>query len=354
MRSLAPADPSPTSCLRLFLTGGTGFVGRTILDHLIRSAELHGSADMRVVVLSRNPTAFLKEWPRYAGHGWLRFLEGDLQSLRNLPAPGFDQVIHAAADTHGVTSGARWAEQIIAGTQTVLDYAVANGARRFLLLSSGAVYGKQPSDLAFLHEDFAGAPSPLEYASVYGQAKRMAEQLCTVYQEEHGLDSVIARCFSLVGEHVPLSGPYAIGNFIRDALNQQPLRLTGDGTALRSYLYGPDAAHWLMTLLLRGVPGQAYNVGSDEAISIRDLALLTASCLSHGLEVLPGPVKVPDARSRYIPDIRKASQLELRVTTSLRDAIVQSARLIATGLLLAAKGEGRQPAVLSPRTEPSP
>ncbi len=313
------------------MTGGTGFVGRTILDYLLRVAELHGSANLSVCVLSRSPARFLHDWPRYAGIGWLEFVEGDLQSLRGMDSRGFDFIIHAAADTHGVTSGVKWAEQIIGGTQAALDFAILNGARRFLLLSSGAIYGPQPPNMAFMPETFGGAPSSTTYTSVYGQAKRMAEQLCIIYWKEHGLESVVARCFALIGEHVPLSGPYAIGNFIRDALNGQPLRLTGDGSAVRSYLYGSDAAHWLIALLLRGSPGEAYNVGSDVAVSIRDLAELTAATLSPNLTVLCDPVATPDhTRSRYVPDISKAMRLGLTVSTPLPQAIEQSARLIDT------------------------
>lgn len=347
MPSSAPSEPLSLTGMRVFVTGGTGFVGRSVLDYLLRSAALHGTADMYVCVLSRDPARFLREWPRYAGLGWLRFLEGDLQSLRGLRRQAFDHVIHAAADTHGVASGAMWVEQIVGGTQAALDFALLNRARRFLLLSSGAIYGAQPPDLGLLPETFAGAPSPTLYTSVYGQAKRIAEQLCTVYRKEHGLETIIARCFSLVGEHVPLSGPYAIGNFIRDALNRQPLRLTGDGSAIRSYLYAHDAAHWLVTLLLRGLPGEAYNVGSDKAISIRELAELTAARLYPGLQVLAGPEMAADnTRSRYVPNISKAVALGLTVSTPLPQAIELSARLIerrASGLAIERDGPAIAP-----------
>jgi UDP-glucuronate decarboxylase len=326
---LRPFDPLPLTGMRVFVTGGTGFVGRSVLDYLVRSTVLHGSKDVYVCVLSRDPVRFLRKWPRYAGLGWLRFIEGDLQSLRGMHRQPCDHVIHAAADTHGVASGASWIEQIVGGTHAALDFALLNRARRFLLLSSGAIYGAQPLDMALLPETFAGAPSPTLYSSVYGQAKRMAEQLCAVYWKEHGLESVIARCFALVGEHVPLSGSYAVGNFIRDALDGQPLRLTGDGSATRSYLYGSDAAHWLMTLLLRGSPGEAYNVGSDAAISIRELAELTAVRLAPSLPVVVGPTMAADnARSRYVPDISKAAALGLVVSTPLPQAIELSAQLI--------------------------
>ena len=209
------------------------------------------------------------------------------------------------------------------GTRNILDLAVASGARRFLLTSSGAIYGPQPPDLAAIPEDWPGSPPLAEPSTAYGQAKRAAEHLCALVGEQHGLETVVARCFAFVGPDLPLNVHFAIGNFIRDALTAEAITVSGDGTPLRTYLDQSDLAHWLFTLLELGRPGQAYNVGSDEVISIADLAHLVRDILAPYKPVhILGQPDPGAARNRYVPDISKArQQLGLSVTVPLAEAI---------------------------------
>jgi UDP-glucuronate decarboxylase len=319
------SDPLDLSGRRIFITGGTGFLGRTLLDYFAESAASHGS-DFDVTVMSRAPESFLARHPQYAGAGWLRFVAGDLTRFAP-PEPGTTDVLHAAADTHGVDDKAAWIDQIVGGTRAALDWAIASGATRFLLTSSGAVYGPQPADLARIAESHAGAPSTTSLGGVYGQAKRVAEQLCTVYAKAHALSPVIARCFAFTGPHLAADGPYAIGNFIRDALAGLPIHVQGDGLAVRSYLYGRDMAHWLVTLMLHGEPGRAYNVGSDQATTIAALAETVARVLAPGTPVVIGRRVADDGvRSVYVPDIGQAAALGLSVQTPLDEAIRLTAR----------------------------
>jgi dTDP-glucose 4,6-dehydratase len=309
----------------LFLTGGTGFVGRTLLD-LFASHYRLMVQNFTVTVLSRDPEAFRARYPDYAGASWLRLVRGSLASLDAIPG-SYTDVVHAAADTHLQGQGAAWIDQIVNGTRGVLDFAVRCGARRFLLVSSGAVYGPQPENLAELDEDYLGAPSTASVSSTYGQAKRVAEQLCTIYHHEFGLETLSARCFALAGKHLPLDGPYALGNFIRDALDGVAIRVKGDGTALRSYLDGEDLANWLLFLLQNGVAGEAYNVGADRAVSMKQLAELVADIVAPGTPVLvENTLGSGGHRSRYIPSIAKIKALGLAPRYSLEETIRRSVK----------------------------
>lgn len=311
--------------MKLLLTGGTGFFGRAMLRH---NFSLDHSAACEIVLLSRHPEQFLAAYPEFSGHSSITFLKGDIQQRDSLPwDQTFTHVLHAATDSTigpSLTPLQRY-DQIVEGTRNILDLAVATGARRFLLTSSGAIYGPQPADLASIPEDWPGSPPLAEPSTAYGQAKRAAEHLCALFGEQHGLETVVARCFAFVGADLPLNVHFAIGNFIRDALTADAITVSGDGTPLRTYLDQSDLAHWLFTLLEHGRRGQAYNVGSNEVISIAALAHLVRDILAPYKPVhIQGKADIGAARNRYLPDISKAHQhLGLSVTIPLAEAIRQ-------------------------------
>jgi UDP-glucuronate decarboxylase len=198
-----------------------------------------------------------------------------------------------------------------------------------LLTSSGGVYGAQPATLDRIPESYLGMPDPLFADNAYSVSKRLAEHLCALYGQKYGLVTVVARCFAFVGPDLPLDVHFAIGNFIRDALDRPEITVNGNGTPLRSYLYQDDLADWLLTLLEKGRPAQAYNVGSDEAISIAELAHLVRDLIAPGKMVcLKGNASADTTvRNRYVPDIDKARrEFGLQVATPLADAIRLTAR----------------------------
>jgi UDP-glucuronate decarboxylase len=324
---LPVSDPVDLSGRHVFLTGGTGVLGKSLLDYFSESATIHGE-NFRVTVMSRSPDDFLSKWPKYRNTCWLNVRQGDLKAFPP-PDRSVTDFVHAAGETHSGMDKIRWTEQIIGGTASALDWAESAGARRFLLTSSGAVYGPQPPTIDRLVETYNGAPPPTDISSVYGQAKRVAEQLCTVFSASRSLQTIIARCFSIACPYVPLEGPYAIGNFIRDALTKDVIRVRGDGRSVRTYLFGRDVAHWLTTLLVGGSNGEAYNVGSDQAINMTGLAGLVASVVSPGKRVVIENAIRDDDRSRsiYVPDISKAGGVGLKVETALQDAIRLSAKI---------------------------
>lgn len=315
--------------MRLLLTGGTGFFGRAILRYYLAKGLTH---DFVVFVLSRNPAQFLSVYPEFSGHQQIIFLQGDIRQRDTLPwAQAFTHVLHAATDS---TIGPNLRpiqryDQIVEGTRNILDLAVATGARRFLLTSSGAIYGSQPADLAAIPEDWPGSPPLADPSTAYGQAKRVAEHLCALYADQYGLEIVVARCFAFLGPDLPFNVHFAIGNFIRDALSADAITVSGDGTPLRTYLDQIDLAHWLLTLLARGRAGEAYNVGSDEVINIGDLANLVRDALAPDKSVhVLGKPHLGTARNRYVPDISKAQQeFALNVTIPLAEAIRRTADL---------------------------
>jgi dTDP-glucose 4,6-dehydratase len=324
---LLAVNPSPWEKLkgmRLFITGGTGLFGRWMLESLLWANDRLGLG-VRVAALVRRPEAWRESASHLAGHPALTIHQGDLLTFK-FPPEKFSHVIHLAAPSDGpsqTTDPLALFDILVEGTRRVLDWAARSGAERFLYVSSGAVYGRHVKEVREVDETCREAPDPLDPASCYDEGKRAAELLCALYWQQRQLPAVVARSFSVVGPFLPLDWHYAAGNFIRDALAGGPIRVTGDGSPERSYLYLADLAWWLWVILTEGRPGRAYNVGGDEAVSIGELARRTAACFSPALKVeiacQPRPGQTPQ---RQVPSVRRAwEELNLKPRLGLDEAL---------------------------------
>lgn len=316
----------------IFITGGTGFFGRWLLESFAyanRALRL----DASVTVLSRDPQAFSEKAPRLTSNPAIHFVTGDVRKLTaaDLPSARFDFVIHAATEASAKLNAENpllMLDTIVEGTRAALEFAAAVGARRFLLTSSGAVYGPQPSGLTHIPEDYLGGPDCTQLGSAYGEGKRMAELLCAGYAKDRGLQPVIARCFAFVGPFLPLNAHFAIGNFIRDALAGGPIRVGGDGTPFRSYLYAADLAIWLWTILFKGEPMRPYNVGSTNDLTIAELAQTVRMTVNEKVDVIIAQeAKTGVGPARYVPaNARATNELHLAETVDLVSALRKTAR----------------------------
>jgi dTDP-glucose 4,6-dehydratase len=314
---------------RVFVTGGTGFIGCWLLETFAWANErLDLGAEM--LVLTRNFEAFARKAPHLARRADIRFQIGDVRDFA-FPPGQFSHVIHAATEASARLNDQQpevMFDTILRGTRRALYFARLCEAKQFLLTSSGAVYGSQPSALERVSEDYLGSPNVSDPRSAYGEGKRVSEYLCALHAREHGLEVKVARCFAFVGPYLPLGEHFAIGNFVRDAMAGGPIRVNGDGTPFRSYLYAADLAVWLWTILARGVSNRPYNVGSRGGLSIAQVAETVS-------RALPGNVPVEIARkpppgllpSRYVPETARAEQeLGLREWTPLEESVRRTAQ----------------------------
>lgn len=309
---------------RLFITGGTGFFGTWLLESFAWANDRLGLG-AETLVLTRNPDAFREKAPHLAAHPAIRFHPGDVRSF-SFPSGSFSHIIHAATETDLLLNRQNRLEEldiIVAGTRHTLDFARECGARKFLFISSGAVYGEQPPDLTHIPEDYPGGTNPLKISSTGGEGKRLAELLCCIYAHTHGIETKIARCFAFVGPYIPLRKIFAINNFILNGLHGGPIQVTGDGTPYRSYLYTGELAISLWTILIRGESCRPYNVGSAEDVTIGQLARIVAAQFEPPLAVSIAQKALPGAPvQRYVPSTQRA-RLELGLTQkiSLTEAI---------------------------------
>jgi len=321
----------------VFITGATGFFGIWLLETLL-AANREFSLGIRVVALSRSPEGFAAKAPHLAHDPAVTWASGDVRDFAS-PAGPITHLIHAATEStsnQNASDPQAMFDVCVEGTRRVLALAREKRVARMLFTSSGAVYGRQPPELSHIPEDFAGGPDPLDRRSAYAEGKRAAEFLCGLAATDpvSPVPVTIARCFAFVGPHLPLDVHFAIGNFLRDALAGGPIRVSGDGTPFRSYLYAADLVEWLVTILLRGRPGRAYNVGSEEAVSIAALAARVADAMAAEQpghkrpEVTIAKQPVPGtAAARYVPSCRRAAtELGLAVTTSLETSAALTMR----------------------------
>ena len=305
-------SPGNKKMKKILLTGGTGFFGKSILD-MLKRGNLTG---YEFTILSRDPEKFVHDFPEFSGLPQVSYITGD---VREFTVSGqFEMMILGATPASVLIPDEEMHSIILDGTRHSLEIAGHCGVEKLLFISSGAVYGRQKT-AAVSESDIC------EPVTVYGKAKLEAEKFCF----SSGIPAVAARCFAFTGRYLDRDIHFAAGNFIRDALARKEIRVKGDGTPLRSYLYADDLVRWLFNLLERGKHGRAYNVGSDRAVSIAELARTVAETLAPGLPVkITGKAEPGRPPRPYVPDITLSRAEGLSSEeVSLNDALRLSAGL---------------------------
>jgi len=308
----------------IFISGGSGFFGRCLLEALLYLDEKN-NLGLTIYTVSRDVINFQKKFPLLASSRIFP-IQSDISKLKDF-ARKVDYVIHAACDTSAErlkNAPQKFLEENYQGTLNMLEIARQNEGCRFLYLSSGAIYGAQNFDVELRQESDLSAPDLQKISSVYGEAKRLGETLCLIYSSAHGVQTSIARCFSFVGPYMNFDGHYAIGNFIRDVAAQKNVALNSKKKTYRSYLYSIDLVIWLMRILIAAPNNSVFNVGSEKEILIADLAGLVVKTLSPESKIVfsdNGGFNASSS-SRYIPSSEKVRrELGLEEYTSLEKAI---------------------------------
>ena len=216
---------------------------------------------------------------------------------------------------------------IVHGTENILEIARAGPVQKSLFLSSGAVYGQQPSDVSHVPEDVPLGPDPQNPRNAYAEAKRAAELLCALYRKQFGTEVVSARIFSLLGPFLPLDIHFAAGNFVRDALRGETIQVSGNGRPVRSYLYPVDLVHWLLVLLTRPSRHSAYNIGSERCLMIAELAQRIADLVGNGRVAIAGQSEDGWNAGRYVPATQRIrEEFRLEESVDLDQAILRTAQ----------------------------
>lgn len=299
----------------LLITGGTGFVGKCLLGEIKDRNE-----KMNVVTTSR----------RTCPSNAISHVRWDVTSTEP-PALSPDTIIHAATPASAALNASdpsRMFWIIVEGMRQLIKFAEScERPPTIVFLSSGAVYGEMPDDLVKFPENFVGSVSPLDPKSAYANGKRAAEFLLTEAAARGVCKSVVTRLFAFSGENLPLDRHFAIGNFVRDAATRKEIVVRGDGSAIRSYLDGSDMARWILAAAKNGNSEFAYHIGSDEPISIGDLAEVVAVRAEKFLGFKPRiryeALKLStDGVNRYVPETSETERsLSVNQLVSLEESI---------------------------------
>ncbi len=320
--SISLEDLSNSSVM---ITGGTGFIGLWLTEFLAFMNDSMNSG-IEIHVMSRNREKFLSAVPHLANKSYINFIRSDIRTISELPR-NLNYIIHAAGNPDNRTHSTRPFDTITTiseGTSSLLRAAdrVAN-LKMLLYLSSGNVYGAQPDTMDKIREEYIGIISSTNVNSVYAEAKKFAESLITAARGELRLPVGIVRPFSFLGPYQDKDAPWATNSFISDAMHGRSIRILGDGTTVRTIMYGADLALWLLTIMIKTMTGRVYNVGSDEGKTLQELAQIVSGCFNPRPDVLLNcslAGVIPN--NRIIPDISSArDEFGLKVYTDIKTAV---------------------------------
>ncbi|MCX8480485.1 MAG: NAD-dependent epimerase/dehydratase family protein, partial [Sediminibacterium sp.] len=257
----------------IFIAGATGFIGNW-LTHFLQYLNLHADLNITLILLARDKHVFLNQFPYILNSTNIHFIESDIRNLTELNSE-INYVIHAAANPNHkfhISQPLKTMDIITRGTQNLLELSTKLPKLiKFIYLSSHTVYGKTSQEL--IDENSVGNVENLDINNVYTASKRLAEITCQYYRKNLQLPIVILRPFSFIGPFQQQNVPWAINNFIRDAVLQSPIRVLGNPTTKRSYLYGSDVANIILNTLIKSDIGEVYNIGSNEPITLDKLAI---------------------------------------------------------------------------------
>ena len=268
----------------VMLSGSTGLLGSFLIDVLMEKNRAEG-LHCTVCALGRNPEKAADRFSRYAGDPHLRFIPYDVKlPLLRDDLGNIEYVLHLASNTHPVQYAADPIGTIttnIIGLKNMLDFAAAHHAVRFAFASSNEIYGENRGDAEFFDENYCGFLNPNTLRAGYPESKRCGEALCQAYRAQEGLDVVIPRFTRSYGPTMLLSDTKAVSQFIKKGVSGEDIVLKSAGTQFFSYQYMADSVSGLLTILLKGADGEAYNIAEEHSdITLKALASIIGRILS--------------------------------------------------------------------------
>ena len=276
------------------LSGATGMIGSFLID-VVLEKNLDDGLNCTVYGLGRNEDKAKARFSRFENDSHFIFIPYDV----NLPFKrddlgDVDYILHLASNTHPMqysTDPIGTITTNIIGVQNLLDFAVEHHATRFAFASSNEIYGENRGDVELFDESYCGYINSNTMRAGYPESKRCGEALCQAYKAQKGLDVIIPRPTRSYGPTMLMSDTKAISQFIKKGIAGEDIVLKSAGTQYYSYTYVADAVAGLLTIILKGEGGEAYNIAEEHSdIMLKDLAAIIAGI--NGKKVV---FEIPDA-----------------------------------------------------------
>lgn len=321
----------------IVVSGATGMIGSLLVDAIMYKNEFE-RLDCAVIALGRNEKKAYKRFEKYWNSPFFRFVQCDVNGDISMPdIIQVDYVLHLASNTHPVAYSTDPIGTITAniiGTQNMLELAVKYGAKRFLFASSNEIYGENRGDVDLFNESYCGYIDSNTLRAGYPESKRCGEALCQAYKKQKNVNVVIARLTRSFGPTLQLTDTKALSQFLKNVLNKDNIILKSTGTQFYSYTYSVDAVTGLLTVLLNGENGEAYNIADESFdIHLKDLAQLIAT-LSGTKVIFEFPSEVEAAGFSRATKARlngsKLRSLGWRVSGTLYDDVKKTLDILSS------------------------
>lgn len=258
---------------RILITGASGMIGSAIVDFLLQ-LNVSKKYGVEIFVAGRNKTRVKERFSSFFQNTCFHFLQYDATEKIEFTEE-FDYIIHAASNANPSVYTKFPVETMISnfdGMLHLLEYAQKHDVSRVLYVSSSEVYGNKQSLDAYKEGDY-GYVDLLNPRACYPSAKRATETLCSAYRAEFGIDFVIVRPGHIYGTTMTENDTRASSQFARDIIEEKDIVMKSAGLQERSYCYVLDCVSAILTVLIRGEAGEAYNISNPNSVcTIREIA----------------------------------------------------------------------------------
>ena len=263
----------------IMISGATGMIGSMLVDVLMKKND--EGLNCTVYALGRNATKMKERFEYCFDKKIFHYIEYDVnKKLVFDDLQTVDFILHLASNTHPMQYATDPIDTIttnIIGVQNLLDFAVEHNCTRFAFTSSNEIYGENRADVEKFDEEYCGYIDCNTLRAGYPESKRCSEALCQAYKAQKNLDIVIPRLTRSYGPTLLKSDTKALSQFLHKGVSGEDIVLKSSGTQYFSYLYAGDSVSGLLTVLLKGKSGDAYNVADDASdITLKDLASIIA------------------------------------------------------------------------------